>query len=122
MNRKGTKRKELERINSSELFVTLFIKFFIQVSCSVMSDFLQPDELLYARLPCPSPIPRAYSNSCPSSWGCHPAFSSSVVPFPTAISLSQHQGLFPMSQFFAPRGQSFGVSALASILPMRIED
>ena len=59
-----------------------------------MSDSLQPRELLYARLPCPSPISGAYSNSCPSSWGCPPAISSSVIPFPISISLSQHQGLF----------------------------
>ena len=64
-----------------------------QFSCSVMSDSLRPRGLQHTRLPCPSPTPRACSNSCPSSWWCHPTISSSVVPCP-AFSLSQDQGLF----------------------------
>ena len=76
MNRKGTKRKELERINSSELFVTLNIKFFIQFSCSIMSDSLQPHELLYARLPCPSPIPGSLAVCPGTSYLCELQVSS----------------------------------------------
>ena len=62
----------------------------VQFSCSVVSNSLWPHGLQHARLPCPSPTPGAYSNSCPSSWWCHPTVSSSVVP----VNLSQHQGLF----------------------------
>ena len=85
----------------------------VQFSCSVMSDFLRPHELLHARLPCPSPTPRVHSNSRPSSWWFHPAISSSVVPFsscPQSLPASQS---FTMSQLFAWGGQSIGVSALA---------
>ena len=66
----------------------------VQFSHSVMSDSLQPHESQHARPPCPSPTPRVYSNSCPSSWWCHPAISSSVVPFSSCPNPSQHQGLF----------------------------
>ena len=66
----------------------------VQFSCSVVSDSLRPHGLQHARLPCPSPTPRAYSNSCPLSWLCHPAISSSVVPFSSCLQSSQHQGLF----------------------------
>ena len=72
-----------------EVFIVL-----VQFSCSVMSDSLWPDGLQHTRLPCPSPAPRAYSNSCPSSWWCHSVLSSSVIPSPTTFSLSQHQGVF----------------------------
>ena len=64
----------------------------VQYSCSVVSDSLRPHELQHARPPCPSPIPRAYPNSCPLSRWCHPAISSSVVPFSSCP--SQHQNLF----------------------------
>ena len=66
----------------------------VQFSCSVMSDSLQPHGLQHARLPCPSPNPRACSNSCPSSWWCYPTILSSVVPFSSCLQSSQHQGLF----------------------------
>ena len=65
-----------------------------QFSRSVVSNSLQPHGLHHARLPCPSPTPGAYSNSCPSSWWCHSTISSSVIPSPPAFNLSQHQGLF----------------------------
>ena len=84
-----------------------------------MSDSLPPHGLQHTRPPCPSPTPRACSNSCPSSWWCHPAISSSVVPFsscPQPLPASQS---FPMSQLFAWGGQSTGVSALASVLPKK---
>ena len=79
----------------------------VQFSHSVVSDSLWPHELQDARLPCPSPIPRAYSNSCPSHWWCHPAISSSVVPFSHCQS-SPASGSFPVSQFFTSGGQSIG--------------
>ena len=75
----------------------------------------------HTRLPCPSPTPGAYSNSCPLSWWCHPTTSSSVVPFSSAFNLSQHQGLF-QSQLFASGGQSIEVSASASVRPMNSQD
>ena len=82
-----------------------------------MSDSLRPHESQHARPPCPSPTPGVHSNSCPSSWQCHPAISSSVIPsssYPQSLPAS---GSFPMSELFAWGGQSIGVSALASILP-----
>jgi len=84
-----------------------------------MSDSLQPHGLQHARLPCPSPSPRACSNSCSSSWWCHPTISSSVVP--VSFNLSQYQS-FPMSQFFASGSQSIGLSISASVLAMNIQD
>ena len=89
----------------------------VQFSCSVVSDSLWPHESQHARSPCPSPTPRVHSNSHPSSWWCHPAISSSVVPFsfcPQSLPASES---FPMSQLFTWGGQSTGVSALASFLP-----
>ena len=76
------------------------------------------DCLPHARLPCPSPTPGAYSNSCPSSWWWHPTISSSVIPFSSCLQSFPASGSFPMSQFFAAGGQSIGVSASASVLPM----
>ena len=75
-----------------------------------MSSSLQPHGLQHARLPCPSPIPRAYSNSWPSSWCYHPTISSSVVPFSSHLQSFPATGSSPMSQFFASGGQSIGVS------------
>ena len=94
----------------------------VQFSCSVMSDSLQPHESQHARPPCPSQTPGVYSNSCPSSWWCHPAISSSVVPFSSWPQSLPASGSFPMSQHFAWRGQSTGVSASASVLPMNTQD
>ena len=74
----------------------------------------------YIRPPCPSPTPRVYSNSCPSSHWCHPTISSSVVPVSSCPQSLPASGSFPMSQFFASGGQSMGVSASASVLPMNI--
>ena len=93
----------------------------VQFSCSVISDSLRPHELQHTRPPCPSPTPGVYSNSCPSSQWCHPAFSSSVVPFSCPQSLPA-SGSFPMNQLFAWGGQSIGVSASASVLPRNIRD
>ena len=79
-------------------------------------------ESQHARPPCPSPIPIVYSNSCPLSWWCHPAISSSVVPFSSCPQSLPASGSFPMSQLFALGGQSTGVSASASVLPMNSQD
>ena len=93
----------------------------VQFSCSVMSDSLRPHGLQHARPPCPSPTPRDYSNPCPSCRWCYPTISSSVVPFSCPQSLPA-SGSFPMSWFFTAGGQSIGVSASASVLPMNIQD
>ena len=92
----------------------------VHFSSSVVSDSLWPHELQYPRLPCPSPIPRAYSNACPSCQWCHPTILSSVVPFSSTFNLCQHQSLFQWK--ITSGGQSIGVSASTSVLPMNIQD
>ena len=96
--------------------------FPVQFSRSVVSNSLWPHGQQHARLPCPSPTPKACSNSCPLSQWCHPTISSSVIPFSSYLQSFQASGSFPMSQLFASGGQSVGVSASASILPMNIQD
>ena len=93
----------------------------VQFSLSVVSNSLQPHGLQHARPPCPSPTPGVYSNSCPLSQWCHPTISSSVIPFSHLQSFPA-SGSFQMSQFFASGGQSIGVSASPSVLPMNIQD
>ena len=95
---------------------------FFQSSHLVVSDSLPLHGSQHASLPCPSPAPRAYSNSCPLSQWCHPTISSSVVPFSSRLQSFPALGSFPMNQFFASGGQSIGVSASASVLPMNIQD
>ena len=94
----------------------------VQFSHLVVSNSLRPHESQHARPPCPSPTPRVYSNSCPSSQWCHPAISSSVVPFSSCPQFLPASGSFPMSQLFAWGGQNIGVSALASVLLMNTQD
>ena len=94
----------------------------VQFSCPVVSDSLRPHGLQHARLPCPSPTPRACSSSCPSSWWCHPTISSSVIPFSSRLQSFWASGSFLMSQFFASGGQSTRASSSASVLPMNIQD
>ena len=94
----------------------------VQFSHSVMSDSLQLHGLQHTRPPCPSPASRACSNSCPSSWWCHPAISSSVVPFFSCPQSLQASGSFPVSQHFAWGGHSIVVSASTSVLPMNTQD
>ena len=106
---------------SLPLVLTHATKFSVQFS-SVVSESLRPYGLQYARLPCPSPAPEACSNSCPLSQWCHPTISSSVFPFSSCLQSFPASGSFPMSQFFAPGGQSIGVSVSASVLPMNIQD
>ena len=79
-------------------------------------------ELQHARLPCPSPVPRACSHSCSSIWWCHPTISSSVIPFSSCLQSFPASGSFPRSQYFPSRGQSIGISTSASVLPMNIQD
>ena len=88
----------------------------VQFSLSVVSDSLQPHESQHTRPPCPSPAPRVHPNSRPLSWWCHPAISSSVVPFSSCPHSLPASESFPMSQLFAWGGQSTEVSASASFL------
>ena len=90
--------------------------------CSVVSDSLQPHGLQHARLPCPSPSPRSYSNSYPLSQWCHPTTSSSVIPFASCLQHFPASGSFLMNQLFVSGSQSIGDSASASVLPMNIQD
>ena len=94
----------------------------VQFSRSVASDSLRPREPQHARLPCPSPIPGVYPNPCPLSRRCHQTISSSVVPFSSCPQSFPASGSFPMSQFFTSGGQSTGVSASTSVLPMNTQD
>ena len=91
----------------------------VQFSRSVVSNSLRPHELQHARLPCPSPTPGVYPDSHPLSQWCHPAISSSVVPFSSCPQSLPASESFPMSQLFARGGQSTGVSALVSFLPKK---
>ena len=107
------------------MFKSVFLLYLfssVQFSHSVMSYSLRPHELQHARPPCPPPTPGIHSNSHPSSRWCHPAISSSVTPFcscPQSLPASES---FPMSQLFAWGGQTTGVSASASVLPMNTQD
>ena len=94
----------------------------VEFSRSVKSDSLRPHESQHARPPCLSPTPGVHSNSCPSSWWCHPAISSSVVPFSSCPQSLPASGSFPMRQLFAWGGQSTGVSASESFLPKNNQD
>ena len=95
---------------------------FSSVSHSVVSDSLQPHEPQHLRCPCPSPTPRVYPNSCPSSRWCHPTISSSVIPFSSCLQSCPASGSFQMSQLFASGGQSIRVSASSSVLAMNTQD
>ena len=90
-------------------------------SHSVMSNSLQPHEPQHARPPCPSPTPGVYSNSCPLTQRCHPIISSSAVPFSCLQSFPASRS-FPMSQSFASGGQTIGVSASTSVLPVNTQN
>ena len=102
--------------------INVVIKSILSSVHSVVSDLLRPHESQHTRPPCPSPTCGVYSNWCPSSWSCHPAISSSVVPFSSCRQSLPASGSFPMSQLFAWGGQSIGVSALTSVFPMNTED
>ena len=109
------------------LFGCTFISFLLlhTVRFSLVAKLcltLWPHGLQHARPPCPSPTPRAYSNSCPLSRWCHPTISSSVIPFSYCLQSFSASGYFLMSQFFTSGGQSIGVSASALVLSMNIQD
>ena len=108
-------------IQSEEIKESIF-RDSVQFSPSVVSSSLQPRELKHARPPCPSPTPGVHPNSCASTRWCHPAISSSVVPFSSCPQSIPSSGSFPMSQLFTWGGQSIGVSASASVLPMNTQD
>ena len=103
-------------------FSSVQFRHSVQFSRSVMSNSLQPHELQHARPPCQSPTARVHSNSHPSSWWCHPAISSSVVPFSSCPQSLLASEFFPVSQLFASSGQSIGVSASGSVLPKNTQD
>ena len=111
-------------INYLVLDIALSFTYYlsVQFSHSVVSDSLQSHEPQHARPPCPSPTPGVHPNSHPLSRWCHPALSSSVVTFFSCPQSFPASGSFPMSQLFAPGGQSIGVSALASVLPVNTQD
>ena len=94
----------------------------VQFSHSDVSDSLPPHELEHDRPPCPSPTPGVHSDSCPSSRSCHPAILSSIIPFSSCPQSLPASESFPMSQLFKWGGQSIGVSASASVLPMNTQD
>ena len=108
----------------SHISVSVFsiINHSVQFSRSVVSDFLWPHGLQLARPPRPSPTPRVYPNSCPSSQWSHPTIWSSVVPFSSHLQSFPASGSFQMSQLFASGSQNIGVSASTSVLPMNIQD
>ena len=106
----------------SEAISHALIHSSVQFSRSVMCDSLQLHGWQHNRSPCPSPTPGAYSNSCPSSQWCHPTVSSSVVSFSFCLQFFPASGSSQMSQLFPSDGQSIGVSASASVLPMNIQD
>ena len=106
----------------SKMFSDCTIFSSVQFSHSVMSNSLWPHEPQHARPPCPSPTPGVHPNPCPLSRWCHPTISSSVIPFSSCPQSFPASGSFQMSQLFASDGQSTGVSASASVLPMNTQD
>ena len=94
----------------------------IQFSCSVVSNSLRPHEPQHARPPCPPPTPGVHTNTYPLGRWCHQTISSSVVPFSSCPQSFPASGSFPMSLLFASGGQSSGVSASTSVLPMDTQD
>ena len=104
------------------LIAYLYENCLSQFSHSIVSNSLRPHELQHSRLPCPSPTPGSYSNSCPLSQWCHPTISSSLFPFSACLQSFPASGSFLMSRVFVLGGQSIGASASASVLPMNIQD
>jgi len=117
----GRDERERERKRES-LFLSDLLSHSVQFSHSVVSDSLRPHESQHARPPCPSPTPGVYSNPRPLSRWCHPAILSSVIPFSSCPQPFPASGSFQMSQLFASSGQSIGVSASTSDLPMNIQN
>ena len=107
---------QMEKVNICEMYVCS------QLSHSVVSNSLWSHGLQHARFPCPSPTPGACLNLCPSSQGCQPTISSSVILFSSCLQTFPALGTFPMSQFFPSGGQTIRASASASVLPLNIQD
>ena len=114
------KNRVFKTLNDMIFFSYLHQYSWVQFSHSVVPDFLWPHGLQHARPPCPSPTPRVYSNSCPLSQWCHLTILSCFIPFSSCLQSSQHQGL--SNEKVASDGQSIGISALASVLPMNIQE
>ena len=112
----------LDRIRAAQKMNHSFLSrsFFSSVH-SVTSDCLRPHGLQHTRPSCPSPTPRAYSDSCPLSWWCHPTILSSVAPFSSCSQFFPASGSFPMSQLFGSGGQTTGASTSISVLPVNIQ-
>ena len=104
------------------IYTRIYLNTQFQFSHWVVFNSLQPHESQHGRHPCPSPTPGVHPHSCASSWWCHPATSSSVIPFSSCPQSLPASGAFPMSQLFVWGGQSIGVSASASVLPMNSQD
>ena len=100
----------------------MIIMISVQLSHAVVSDSMRPYWLQHTGPPCPSPTPGVYSDSCPMSRWCHSTISSSVIPFSSCLQTLPASGSFPRSQFFSSDGQSIGVSASASVLPMTTQN
>ena len=100
----------------------VFLKNSVQFNRSVVSNSLRPHESQHTRPPHPSPTPRVHPNPCPLRWWCHPAISSSVIPFSSCPQSLPASESFPMTQLFASGGQSIGVSASTSVFPMNTQD
>ena len=115
-------RKEYVKAVYCHLAYLTYMQISVQFSCSVMSDSLWPHGLQHARLHCPSPTPGVYPNSSQLSQWCHPTISSFVVPFSSHHQSLPASGSFQMSQLFMSGGQSIGVSASTSVLPMNTQD
>ena len=102
--------------------INIYIFSSVQFSHSVVSNSFLPHGPQHSTLPCPSPTPRVYSNPCLLSWWCHPTILSSVIPFSSCLQSFPTSGSFQMSQLFTSGGQSIGLSASASVLPMNTQD
>ena len=121
----GVKWDYVRKISAVFSFLSLtdeLVTLEVQFSRSVVSDSLWPHEPQHTRPPCPSPTPRVQPNPCPSSRWCHPTISSSVIPFSSCFQSFPASRSFQMSQLFTSGGQSIGVSALTSVLPMNTQE
>ena len=119
---KTSTSRQGELLNAGAHSWELNVHSSVQSSHSVVSDSLQPHDPHHARPPCPTPTPRVHTNPCPLSHWCHPTISSSVIHFSSCPQHIQASGSFQMSQLFASGGQSIGVSASTSVLPMNTQD
>ena len=119
---KGTHPEGTTQLENERIPLPSTQSYAHQFSRSLMSDSWRPHGLQHARPPCPSPTPGAYSNLCPLSRWCHPTISSSAIPFSSCPQSFPASESFQMSQFFTSGGQSIGVLASVSVLPMNIQD